>query len=600
MIKLSRKIITSFCLLGATYAGAQSTFYIEGLGRAQVANDQLKGDVLLSDSIAFDGKPGKQIDRKNTGGYTLLDLGINIERQNKFFLNTILRGRNNFGLFWGEGTSFEFRKITMGGLIGSGMRYEMGDIYVEMTPYTVFMPEAEYHKYESSAFGMRRGIQEYENFINGNARFLQGLKTDGTLLFTKGIYKLKYAGFASRTSKILQTGEPDVIMTGINALADQGTYGTFGVNLVGLFDVPVSTNTERLKSSTLTFNLNPKYKVNDKLTLGLVTEFGGSNYTSIYSGLQPKNIAFSGFFYDLNAKAQMKELKTTVQVGYKNVDNSFRAPGAQSRRVDDLLGAQVFPKNALDTAGNKLVRDIMLFDRFTQENMYTQKVSYKLNQFNPAFNNVNPYGDATPNRKGFVASIIRGTQNDVLSFDAKIQLLSESVADFTASGNVRKFTALQSGLSINISKLAGIENKDINIGGGYQFENTQRSGNANVDLKSSIIDIAASAELLKNVDFLFGFKNYSVKGKEQLYRMDSLNYTRIFIGEIEGSRLKLGENFYDSRESIITLGARYRFSDKNALTLSYSSTGYTRQERENEDEGDFKWNQLFVNYSMKF
>ena len=77
MIKVSRRIITSICLIGATYASAQTTFYVEGLGRAQIANDQLSGDVLLTDTA----EAGKQIERKNTGGYTLLDLGFNIEKK---------------------------------------------------------------------------------------------------------------------------------------------------------------------------------------------------------------------------------------------------------------------------------------------------------------------------------------------------------------------------------------------------------------------------------------------------------------------------------------------------------------------------------------
>jgi hypothetical protein len=583
MIKVSRRIITSICLIGATYASAQTTFYVEGLGRAQIANDQLSGDILATDTVGGI----KKVERKNTGGYTLLDLGFNIEKKDKFYLNTILRGRNSFGLFWGEGTTFEFRKITMGGLIGSGIKYEMGDIYLEMSPYTLFLPDADYSKYESQMFGLRRSIVDYENFVNGNKRFQQGLKSEGTLLFTKGIQKLHLAGFAARTSEITQLGSPDVIMAGASAKAVQGKYGSLGLNFISLFDLPVATNVKELNATTFTTSINPSYKLNEKMTFSVDAEIGGSNYSASFSDSVSENIAFSGTMLDAKANVELSNLKTKVSFGFKNVDASFRAPAAQSRRINDYGNANVFGNNSVSTAGALVQRNLMLFDRFTQENIYHQGISNTLQNFNPAFNNVNPYGAATPNRTGLQFGLTRGNQKDAFSLDVNAQMLSEIEGDVTSGGQKRTFTSLASGLLINVSKIAEFK-KDLNISIGYQMEQTNRAGNEKVELNSSIIDLSVSGEIVKDVDLMFGMKSYSVKGNEFVGTYQRLNYTRWLFNEVK----------YDSNELMMSFGGRFRFTDKSAVTLNYSTIA--RGNALTTAKDDYKWNQLFVNYTMKF
>lgn len=588
MIKLSRRIITSICLLSASYVGAQTTFYVEGLGRAQITNDQLSlsDNVIESDTTGVGGLG--QIERKNTGGYTLLDLGFNVERKDKFFLNTVLRGRDNFGLFWGEGTTFEFRRITLGGVINNGIKYELGDINVEMTPYTVYMPEVGYHKYESQIFTGRREIAEYENFIDGNTRYLQGGKAGATLLFTKGIEKMHFNGFAVRTAEITQIGTPDIIMTGINTVIDQGKFGSYGVNYVGLFDLPVSTNTQDINSSVFTVTLNPEYKLNDNVTIGIDAEIAGSNYYSQDVAISDEAIGFSGFAYDAKAKVNLKKLKTKIGVGYKMVDEDFRSPGAQSRRIVSNQTSQIFPVNAIDASGALIARNVLLFDRFTQENLYQQGVSYTLDAFNPAFNNTNPYGEATPNRQGIVANIERGSSKDALSFDIGVKLLTETDPDSTLDTQERNFFAIQSGLYLNVSKLIDWKN-DIIIGGGYQSETTTRGGDADIDLTSSIIDGVLSIEAVKDFDILLGYKSYTVEGNEFLWHIDRYNLTRILDGEAK----------YDSQESMLSIGGRFRFTENAALSLNYNIVDSENNLTDNDDDS-YKINQIFMNYTMKF
>ena len=157
---MNKRINLLLCI--AVFAGiitskAQTTFYLDGYGRALYTTDKLKGDLIDSDSLT-------NTTNKGVSGYTLFDLGLNLEKDKTFKANAILRARNQFGLFFGDGTRLEFRQIQLEGIIGKGVKYEIGDIDIKMTPFTVFNSEEMYNEFESDIFAQRRGILEYENF----------------------------------------------------------------------------------------------------------------------------------------------------------------------------------------------------------------------------------------------------------------------------------------------------------------------------------------------------------------------------------------------------------------------------------------------------
>lgn len=588
MNKITRGIVASVCLLGASYASAQTTFFVEGLGRAQIQNDELIGDVLQTDTAG-----AQQLEKKQTGGYTLLDLGINIEKKDKFFLNTIFRGRDPFGLFWGDGTTFEFRKITMGGIIGKGIKYELGDIYLEMSPYTVFNPEVDYTKYESDIFGARREIVEYENFIQDNARFLQGFKASGTLLFTKGIEKLHLKGFATRTSQITQFGAPDEILAGASIHADQGRFGQYGVNFVSLFDLPVATNTERIRSSVLSVELNPEVSINKDVIIGIDAELGGSNFATEDIVSVDRNIEFSGMFVDANLMADLKKIKTKVAAGYRSVDTEFRSPGAQTRRINTAQTPSVFSNGSVLPDSSLAPRTVNYYDRFTQEDIYTGGIQNSLAEFDPTFDNVTPFGDATPNRTGIQFKASRGTTSDAFSLDVEVLALSEVDGDNTLVGSTltqqepREFLEINSGLNINVGKLLGSKRR-IAVGGGFQMDQTTRGGSESVDLTSTVIDGSLAVEVLEKFDLLAGYKVFTAEGNEFTRQIADNNFTYNSIENVN----------YDRTQTMLSFGARFRFTEKAALNLNYNIV--TLDDDQTVEDDNYGINQLFLNYTMTF
>ena len=92
-----------------------------------------------------------------------------------------------------------------------------------------------------------------------------------------------------------------------------------------------------------------------------------------------------------------KDSTLELSLGYRYVDPNFRSTGAQTRRLNFNSDVSVYPEyNNLSSS-----REISLFDIMTDENIYNQEMTTTLSGFNPAYSNVLPYGDATPNEIRF-------------------------------------------------------------------------------------------------------------------------------------------------------------------------------------------------------
>ena len=114
LVVLSSLVLSSLSLS----AQEKSTKHKEnffGLGRAVVSNE------TLNDTT------DKQTSGATTNGYTLFDLGVKMQRNEVFKAHAILRVRNEFGGFYGDGVSFDFRELRLGGTIAKKINYEIGE-----------------------------------------------------------------------------------------------------------------------------------------------------------------------------------------------------------------------------------------------------------------------------------------------------------------------------------------------------------------------------------------------------------------------------------------------------------------------------------------
>lgn len=117
----------------------------------------------------------------NTGkGHLLIDLGININPDKRTEIQAIVRFRGDMNGMYGAGATATLRQMYVKGIIGRFLSYQVGDLYMQLSPYTFFNNNAEGSANEARIFSdFRRDYTNYENFSNrGNYWWQQGAHTN--------------------------------------------------------------------------------------------------------------------------------------------------------------------------------------------------------------------------------------------------------------------------------------------------------------------------------------------------------------------------------------------------------------------------------------
>ncbi|MBX9852536.1 MAG: hypothetical protein K2X86_12375 [Cytophagaceae bacterium] len=576
---MSRKFLSILVLIATMYTGAQAqVVYFNGLGRAIVSNESLKGNVLNADPSAGLLKDTTSA-KKGTGGYFLFDFGLNAQPSETVRAHALLRIKNKFGGFYGDSDEplIQFRQIRLDGIIAKSIKYELGDIDLSLTPYTLYNFDEIYHDYEADVFANRRSVVHYENFNFGNKWRLQGVNVSTTAKFNKGIEKLNIRGFATRTrGNFLSI--PDRFLMGGRGEVVQSKYFTLGANYTTVFDIPgtVASNLVNFKNNVVTSD----YKINydtDNIGIYLFGETGFSTYNYDSSS---KAVSKDEYFYDLSAAGKYKPLDLKLFVSYRDVGLDFSSPGAQTRRIFDQ-GANTTIFKEFQNFGQ---RQPILFDRYSDELIRNRIITNKLMTFLPQYNNITPYGIATPNRKGITTGITAGGNEKFIKADAILDMLSEVSGEGTEEK--RKFMGIKGGALVNLHKKLSFE-KTLAINIGFRSENTTRSGPNKVDFSSILIDAGLTAEIFKGFELLAGYKMLSASGTEFRSTRDNFN-------QIVG--LPTVYNV-DLNEGIVAGGIRYRFGKNSYFTGQGHFVTYSDNKIKNQS---YNINQFFLNYTLVF
>ena len=263
-----KSIIYSALSLGFAFvANAQGPEYsLNGLGRSIITNNNISGNAL-------EGADNTQ--KGDVSGYNLFDLQTNLDLDSTFNAKAILRTRSPFGTAFGAQTAFEFRMFSMGGKL-NGLKYEFGDIRLELTPYTIFNSDIAASGYESKIFSERREILEYENFNEGNTWLLQGVSAQ----YAWNVGEeggLGFYGFTTRTSSSNEFDVPDRLLSGGRLEYQVNKKIKFGINEAALYDLAVATSEFDYTNFVTTADLNFQNKT-EKSTITFNTEVGGSMF----------------------------------------------------------------------------------------------------------------------------------------------------------------------------------------------------------------------------------------------------------------------------------------------------------------------------------
>jgi hypothetical protein len=218
--------------------------------------------------------------------------------------------------------------------------------------------------------------------------------------------------------------------------------------------------------------------------------------------------------------------------------------------------------------------------------IYNRSISNTLMTFNPAYNNVMPFGVATFNRQGvFVKSEITH-KKEYIKLNAEIYALNEVKGQGT--NKLKSYYLAKSYSEINFQKIFNLKRRT-KLTTGYSLQNTIRNSDIvfeKVELKSNNISMGAEYELIENLDLITGYFSNQAKGNELMTERNT--YTEV----TDFTEYKININ-----EVILGAGFKYRFSDKIYLSALYQ---YYQNENILNKNLSYSINQFQVIFNMKY
>ncbi len=569
-----------YVLIGLAFLGM--------LAQAQTANPKIqfngvaRGD-MLHNWLASDDT--SNIDQ-SLGGAALVDLHLNIHPNDAVRIHTTLRVKNAIGGFWGQGSSLELREISIKGVAGKVVKYRFGDIDSKMTEYTLYNNDGDVANNEAHVFDFIREIRHQENFNTGNYWRNQGVDLAWSLGFDKYVKSIDFTTFMIRNKSLNDGKTPDRLQGGGRMVFNFNEKSYLGANYINLFDIPQTvskTSYEKYSNGVAT--------VNAHIDANLLYVFGEGGLSSIdYTDTSDaKTVDVNGTFFEIGLGKLLAKDQLKTELSFRRVDQNFFSAGAQSKRIN--YTSQV---NVLPTVGqNSYARAISLLDLVTDDAIYNQSISFGLMDYEMIFNNVTPYGKATPNRQGFDLAVSYADADG--KYDTKID--AQFLQDVAGQGSDKKknyLLACWSG-NVNFDKMFHWK-KSVSMSAGYQFASANRDEELYykqsmalvepVDLHSHTIDLGTSIEVIDRLDFLLGTKMLFYKGSDFKAQLNGFNET-----------VKYKCETYDGSQMLSAVGLRYRFNDNISVTAQYDRFNF----KDKLDEGNsYKINQAFLLFNVQF
>lgn len=502
-------------------------------------------------------------------GHSLIDLGILLRPTASTEVAAELRIRNELGGFWGSAVTYGIRRLTLKGVVNDAIRYKIGDLDLEMTPYTLYNNGYQDVVNEATVFQMAREIIDYEYYFTGNAWRQQGIQSDfGFELNNNTLKSLDVNIFSTRNRTAdFNASSPERLFTG-GQLALNTTYGKLKLHSANLHDLKNTVNDFMLYQNSVN-SLSASVQLPDmpKFTLDYEGGISKSNYDDLVADEQ---ITINDYYWNLGLSYASSD-KLKIRVNAINTGPQFRSPAAQTVRLGYSSSSNIFP-----TIGNDLaIRKMGLLDYLYNDVKYNRTFDDRLDVYNPAFSNVLPYGLATPNRKGFSLSLEEYKIADKLELSSDVHMASEIVG--TGTTNLKSF--------FKATAKANYHYKKWSVDAGLSHENTTRDGDSfeAIDLSTMLFDFGLDFNISENIALLFGSKYHTANGNELVAVYDNYNNPLLFEPV----------SFNDNKQMLNSLGFMVQFNERSTLTASASIFSKV-------DERDYTLNQFQILYRLNF
>ncbi|OZC03555.1 hypothetical protein BSZ36_11525 [Rubricoccus marinus] len=570
-----------------------------GLGRSIIQQSDLGGTITDTDTSTVETL---------ADGNFVLDLAVNAQPNRSTEVQGTIRLRNEFGGFFGAGATVEIRELWARGVIADRVRYRVGDMNLALTPYTLFLPDEDGVINEPEVFEPQREIIDYEEFYTGNnERRLQGGTVDFGLAFAQGIEevdtrlfiaRLRATDFAATPTRLIGGGRLGATSAAFGPLASRAKVGG---NLSYVWDDLESGNANAgIRNSVFSFDGDLTLVRRPGYSVHVVGEAGGS-YVDRRRFFESPNaggtdstqtlLDESDSFFEVGLAADFGARGLDVSAMFVDVGPDFYSTAAQSKRVDYTEDRASFDRVGRD----REQRRISLFDLTRDPGIYTFRVANALMGYDPRYSNVQPYGKATPNRRGFrfnaaYAPTAPGEDVNTGFDDFELGLDVALLREIRGQGTelLKDFVLIRGTAELPLSRFVPLP-LPVGVTLGAQFEDTSRGGDEieQVDLTSTLIEAGLSAEVYDRLDLLFGTKYRTSSGRDYVPLIENFNDVRDFPAPF----------VTDDHETLLGGGIRYRFKDDVYLTVQYQSFSYGKDA---EPENDYRIGQVFALYSMTF
>ncbi|MFN5319559.1 MAG: hypothetical protein ACK5CY_12030, partial [Bacteroidia bacterium] len=360
----------------------------------------------------------------------------------------------------------------------------------------------------------------------------------------------------------------------------QSNYLELGYNYANLYDVSGTSNASRaFRNPVHTASAKIQYQ-HKNWGIVLESEAGESETLLKNDSLAP---AWNGKFGDALLRIEHKKTGLGICLNSIYVSSAFRSPGAQTKRI--AYGQAPLAYNRISNSQD--LRSLTMFDLMRETNLYTLQIRPYLMDFAPQYDNITPYGDATPNRQGLIAGFSYAKGKLPLDVGYKYYMLQEVRGEGTLLP--RKFIRHQLDAKLRIHEFFKKMNRSIHASFNYLNDASSRPAEElvrGINLKTSSMSAGIEFEILPAFDLMAGY---------QVIRYAGSDFTAIRneYSEIINFR----EFDIDGMEQIIAYGARYRFSEKTFVSAQVNSF---RAENKTDAIADYRINQFMLLFQLKF
>ncbi|MEL6852852.1 MAG: hypothetical protein AAFP92_30355, partial [Bacteroidota bacterium] len=451
----------------------------------------------------------------------------------------------------------------------------------------LFQVQQEGTVHQPEIFKARQELIDYEQFYNGDGtRRMQGARFDLGLSAGAILPEINLTGFMTRIRGTDFFTLPSRLVGGGSVELVNDRWGSLTGTYVNTYDaLAIGNFTAGIRNPVQTISANLHLVKNKKLALDFVGEMGQSSIREV-DMVDPETPAFTfdkdDTFGDGALALSLVPQRLNIKLGFRNIGPDFFSIGAQSKRVDFTRSLETFNR----IGNQKRFRQLSLWDINRDRSIYTFGLSDVLMAYDSRFGITQPYGQATPNRRGLYLEGDFFTSDSSLNVGAQVMRMSEIRGQGTFE--LKAFNLARLWSDIHIHKWINRE-EAITLTLGLQYEQASRGGNdiQQIDLTNVLLETGLQFELIESLDLLVGLKNMTSNGSDYLPQIVRFNEVRDFPARYT----------VDDTESMLAAGIRYRFKEGVYLNIQWERFSGSRA---SDAANDYGIDQIFILYNMNF